>query len=186
MSDFLEPQEEEVSGAKDYALALLARRPYPRKELEQKLRRRGFSEAAIGVAVTFLVEYHYLNDAEFAAFWVSSRSRKRSSGRRRLEQELVSRGIDPQEARDAIRRELPPEDELRAAIELLMTRCRRPTRPGSPSLPGSESQPGAPDGPHPNKKRRLADFLLRRGYNHETVQKALRHVLGDDDGDSMG
>jgi regulatory protein len=166
MTDFREPPEEEVAGARDYALALLARRPYPRRLLENKLRQKGFSEAAIGVTVAFLVEYHYLNDLEFAARWVSSRSRTRPSGKRRLEQELVARGIDPLQARAVIQQELPPEEELRAAIDLLKSRCRR--------------APGAPD---PGLTRRLGEFLLRRGYDYETVKKALEHILGDEDGD---
>lgn len=182
MNDRREPPDEELARAKEYALALLDRRPHTTRELQKKLRQKDFSEATVASVVAFLTEYRYLDDASFAAEWVSHRTRIRPAGRRRLKQELMARGVARDTARVAIRENLSPEEELAAAIELLATRYARITKASrSDSNFVSEVLPKR----DPALKRRLGEFLFRRGFDYDTVLKALRTVLGDDNAEGL-
>lgn len=153
---------DEVSRAMSAALRLLAHRPRSRAEVATRLTRRAFSEAAIARAVDRLVELGYLDDEEFARYWVQNRVEHKPRGGRLLKQELRQKGVDAGTADLVI--EGTGIDEEAAAIELARARAER--------LRGLD--PAA-------RRRRLAGFLRRRGYGWEVVRRALDEALGPED-----
>ncbi len=76
--------------ATEYALRLLAARMYAARELREKLEKVSDSSIAAKV-VEKLLDWGYLNDAEFAEMFVRSRSGR--WGRGRLRYELARRGV---------------------------------------------------------------------------------------------
>ncbi len=155
----------EVERATDSALHFLAYRPRSTREVTDRLRRRGYSDPAIDGAIEKLRGWRYLDDQEFARFWVENRLEYRPSGSRRLRQELRQKGVDGEVVDQTI--EAVEVDELPAAIELARKRVER-LRGLDPIV----------------RRRRLAGFLQRRGYGWDVVKPVIDQVLGEMDEDA--
>lgn len=74
------------------AVGLLARRDHARKELENKLRSKAESAAALEAVLTWCEEHDFINDRRFAGFFVRSRI-ERGHGPLRIRQELRQKGV---------------------------------------------------------------------------------------------
>ena len=101
----------------------------------------------------------YLDDARFAEQWARSRARVRGFGRRRIEQELRSKGIDRGTARDALERFFEDSSESEIA--------RKEAEKKLKSL--SRFEPEV-------RRRRLAGFLERKGFSSEIIRSILHSV----------
>lgn len=86
--------------AKHYALWLLGRREWSAKELEQRLRFKGYLAADIEVAIEFCQKHGLQSDNRFAASKV--RTREASHGNRRISQELALKGISEETRTEAL------------------------------------------------------------------------------------
>lgn len=148
---------DEVSRATNQAVRLLGFRPRSRSEISTRLRRNGFSDEAISAAIEKMVDYGYVNDEDFASFWVENRQQHRPRGRRALKDELRERGVPPEIIDRAI--DEADIDEFGAALELARQRSER--------LQGLE---------HQVWRRRLAGFLQRRGYGWDIVRQVLQEL----------
>ncbi len=155
---------DEASRAINQALRLLGYRPRSSSEISSRLRRNGFSEPAIQSAIERMVEYGYVDDQDFARFWVENRQQHRPRGRRMLESELRQRGVSPDMIDQAI--DEADLDEYGAARELAIKQQER--------YRGLEPEVW---------RRRMAGFLQRRGYGWNVVRQVLDELeRNDDDG----
>jgi regulatory protein len=148
--------------ARAVALDLLARRPWTRRDLTGRLRRRGAPTDVAEAVVAELESRGYVNDRAFALTWAETGARDRSLGRQRLREELQARGIARPLVDAAITRAFVDTDELtqaRVAASRRLTVLRR----------------RAPD----QAARRLHDYLRRRGYPGEVVRQVLRALCHD-------
>jgi regulatory protein len=145
--------------ARAVALDLLARRPWSRRDLARRLRRRGAPADVADTVVADLEARGYVDDRAFATVWAESRARDRGLGPARLRQELLARGIARPLVDLAITRAFEETDEL--------TRARIAATRRLAAL-----------GRHPPERaaRRLHDYLRRRGYPGEVVRQVLRTV----------
>jgi regulatory protein len=137
------------------ALKFLGRRPRTRKEVLEKLTGLGFALDVTHSVVAALIEQGYVDDSEFARRWVEERVVSRKKGRLYVQCELERKGV----AREQIARafdQLEEGAEAEGAFDLL---CRRwPLTSGDPAV----------------KKRRLVQYLLRRGYAPSVIRQAFR------------
>lgn len=78
--------------AKLRSMALLKSRPYTEKQMCDKLRQGFYPETAIKEAVDYLKSYGYINDAGYVAAYLDYH--KETKSRRRMEQDLITKGID--------------------------------------------------------------------------------------------
>lgn len=95
MARVAEPFEESegaTSRCRRKALDLLARRPHFRRQLEEKLRVRGFAEDDVAGVCDRLEESGLLDDLECARSLASGTMRRKRFGPRRLRAELMKRG----------------------------------------------------------------------------------------------
>ena len=145
--------------AKNTAYRLLAFRPRSRAELVTKLKERKYGESVIGMVVKDLERYGYLNDRRFAEQWVIGRMQIRSMGRRRLEQELRSKGLDSDIIRDVLRNAISTDEEWsiaqKAAAKKLQTMKNLDVAV---------------------QKRRLAGYLERKGFTSEIILSITRTI----------
>ncbi len=162
----------DAEAALEIAVHFLGARPRTQWELERRLRRAAASDAVISATLERLAAMGYVDDTAFTRWWAEQRDRHAPRGRRMLEAELRQRGV-------------PPEllESLRG-VEL--------TEPGLDGevLPGTEADRARvalnrhlrgrplPDGIR--AVQRLGAFLMRRGFDPETVRATLR-AAGDDD-----
>jgi regulatory protein len=165
-ADFAAIREaDERSRALAAAVRLLSVRARSRKDLGQRLKRRGFRTVAVDAALTRLEELGYLNDAAFAKSWVEARQAATPRSRRALQFELTRNGVGRELAAEAVS-EVSDSD---AAYDAASRRLR--------SLRNLDEQ---------TFRRRLGSFLTSRGFAYGSARGAIDRCwrelhAGDDD-----
>ena len=137
-----------------YTLWLLTGRDYTRKQIRDRLARKGFEEEEIAGVLEKLAEYRLVDDAAYARAFVASRSRNKGS--LALARELRQRGVTDELAERALQG-LDTEKELASALDLLARNAWRFT----------ETE---------DVRRGLARahaFLARRGFPPDVAREAL-------------
>jgi len=158
--DLAELQERDaIEKAVEQAVNLLSYRPRSTGEIRTRLGEKEFSEAAIEAAITRLNRLGYLDDRQFARFWVEDRLRNRPRGRRALQYELRQKGIA-----DSLINEVLDDllDERLAAYEAAEARVRR--------MRGASQR---------EFKQKVGAFLQRRGFGYEAANRALESLIED-------
>ncbi|TVR74463.1 MAG: regulatory protein RecX [Spirochaetaceae bacterium] len=84
------------------AVELLSRRDHSEKELQRKLRSRGFSPGAIALALRRVQEQEYQSDDRFALSWTRYRMSGKGVSRTALLAGLARRGVDRETANRAV------------------------------------------------------------------------------------
>lgn len=109
----------DLAAAKQKVYRLLAMRPHSEKELETKLRAKGFPEAVIKEALEKLRDLKYLNDASFAIQWARNLAVNKLWGNRKISAGLQEKGVAVHLIGDAIasvRQELSEEEAIALLI----------------------------------------------------------------------
>lgn len=157
-------REDDLHQVYDAALNLLSYRPRSVAELRGRLERKGYDNQMIDEALTRLQRLGVVGDAEFARFWVENRQVHSPRGGRMLRSELRFKGVD----RETIEGALPDsEAEDDAAYRVAHSKAR--------SLKGLEWR---------EFRRRLGDYLVRRGFGYETANSVARRVWAEENGHS--
>ncbi|WP_249199141.1 recombination regulator RecX [Photobacterium sp. GJ3] len=78
--------------AKEAAVGYLSRRDHAERELQQKLKMRGYSEQDVQEAIDFCQDYQWLDDARYAAMAVRNGVTK-GWGKLRIQQEMKMKGV---------------------------------------------------------------------------------------------
>jgi|SRR5579883_3271934 len=155
---------EEVRRATDASLRLLEVRPRARREIETRLKQKGYEEQIIADSIAALTRLGLIDDAQFAAQWVESRSRSRPGGVRKLKTELYQKGVGKEQIEEAVGT-VSEDDEADLARRALSKKLR--------PLPGDKDS-------RREEWRRLAGFLQRRGFGWDVTKKALAEVFEAD------
>ncbi len=150
---------DELAKARQYALRLLSYRSYSIKEFRQRLQRKGFPLDTIDKIVPLMIDYGYLNDGAYARSLMELLIERRGYGSRRLLQELLSRGIDRCLAVELLD-EISDGQEMERALALARKKIRTLSR-----LDRSRTY------------RRLASFLMRKGFPVEISRRVLEEIL---------
>jgi regulatory protein len=152
--------EDERRKGKIAALRILSRRDHSEKELQNKLIRKGYSEGTVQWVLSDLREKQFLNDQTFAEHFAKNRLIEHPSGRRQIAYELKKKGIPDSLIEKTIEKTYSKCDETDLARQLVLKKAK--------SL---ENQPVL------KKKKKIGDFLIRRGFEWETVKEILDEVL---------
>ena len=142
-------QADERQQARDASLRLLAYRPRSEAELRSRLVRRGLPAAVVDDTMERLREQGLLDDAAFARYWVEARQRSSPRGRGLLRRELLAKGIAAETASQAVAAVADEDVARRAAVK---------------------KAHGLRNLDYPTFRRRLGQFLLRRGFPYETAR----------------
>ena len=86
----------DLAAAKQKAYRLLSMRPHSEKELEKKLREKGFPAVVIKEALEKLHDLKYLNDESFAIGWARDLAANKLRGNRKIIASLREKGVAPQ------------------------------------------------------------------------------------------
>jgi regulatory protein len=146
-----------AKSAKVAALRFLKYRPCSIAELKEKLEAKGFSSTETEAAVIELTASGLLDDRAFTKSWINYRL-ARPFGFRRIIQELKAKGIDQEMIEQAVA-EIEGYNPEAVALGLVQRRWQR-----------------LPDIDPLKKKKRVLDFLLRRGFEVEIVMKVIKKL----------
>lgn len=148
-----------LDDAKTAICAMLARRAHSRKELAQKLRRKGFSKDIIEEALAEADAQRLIDDRAFAESFVRRRLRQTQLGARKLQAELYQKGVSRSIVKQALSNAENDDESLcRAAAEKKWKTLQKE----------SDAQ---------KRRRKLFDFLLRRGFEWDVIQRATATLL---------
>lgn len=147
--------DDEYERAYQSALHFLGARPRSADEVQRSLQKKGFDEETIAAAIARLVEHHYLDDEEFARYWLENRSRFRPRSARAIRYELRQKGVE----RAAIEEALAGMDEDEAAWAAAASKLDRWR-----------------DLPEDEFTHKLAGFLARRGFGFDTVRRTVQRA----------
>jgi regulatory protein len=141
--------------ALESALRLLSYRPRSESEIGTRLRRAGTTAEVIEETIERLRGAGLIDDESFARDWVDGRQSRSPRSRRLLASELSAHGIGRRILETAVAELDDAESAYRAAER----------RAGSlQSLP------------YPEFRQRLSGFLLRRGFDYDTVRKTVARL----------
>ncbi|MCH5191144.1 MAG: regulatory protein RecX [Oscillospiraceae bacterium] len=133
-------------------LDFLSRRPYGKKELIRKLCEKGHEKEAAEKACERLLELGILNDEEYARILAEELFERKGYGKKRINQELVYRGIDREIAQNAV--DALDNDAVKRIILVVRKKY----------LNKLDDEKG---------KRRAVDGLMRLGYSYSDIKTAL-------------
>ncbi|KDM92606.1 recombination regulator RecX [Photobacterium galatheae] len=78
--------------AKEAAVGYLSRRDHAERELQRKLKQRGYSDPEVSEAIAYCQDYNWLDDARYAAMAIRSGLAK-GWGKLRIQQEMKMKGV---------------------------------------------------------------------------------------------
>jgi len=144
-----------ITETKRVVFRLLKYRPRSENEIATKLRDKNFSPVLIRQTIEYFQKIGVINDQQFALGWIRSRLNK-PFGIYRIRQELKHKGIDEDIIAEAMRLAEQDYDEYEAIIGLAQKRLRKYA-----ALDRTKA------------RRRLYEYLARRGFHSGTIIKAL-------------
>ena len=147
-----------LSQCRAAALGLLKIRPRSIKELEAKLKDKEFAASEIAEAVEYCRQSRLLDDRAFTVAWVQYRL-ARPFGFQRIIRELKEKGVEESIIAEAVGRAKEGFCEQEAACALARRRAGR--------LSGIDPV---------KRKKRVLDFLIRRGFPMEAAYKAIKNI----------
>ena len=110
----------DLAAARQKAYRLLSLRPHSEKEMEKKLREKGFPAVVIKETLEKLHDLKYLNDASFAIGWARNLAVNKLWGNRKIIASLQEKGIAAQLINDAIataRIEISEEEAIAVLVK---------------------------------------------------------------------
>jgi len=142
------------------ALEFLSYRPRSEKEVRDKLKTKQVELHIVEKIITKLKEKKFLNDEEFARGWIESRNRFKPRSLRLIKIELKQKGIGEDIFNKLISDSGFAINDLNSAKKLVQKKIER-----FKSLPKQEIY------------QKLGRFLASKGFNWDTIKKAIDGIL---------
>lgn len=143
--------------ALDKAVSLLAVRSRTEREIADALRKNAYGEPVVARVMARLHEAGYINDAEFAEHWASSRASK-GMGTMRIRMELRHKGVEQSAIDDAVS-SMDQDTLFDGAVKAAQKAAR-----------GRDLSQAA-------ERQKVLAALARRGFDYATSRRALQQVM---------
>ena len=141
------------------ALKFLSYRPRSEKEIRDKLRRKKASEEIINKIISRLKENNFLNDEEFAKWWIEQRTNFKPRSVRLIKIELKQKGIDKELIDETIDHLPSTIDDLSSAKKLIEKRISR-------------YKNLTPD----KKFQKIARYLSSKGFDYDIIKEIFKDL----------
>jgi regulatory protein len=151
--------------AYEKTLNFLSFRQRSESEIRKYLKKKEQPEDHIDRIVERLRNAGLIDDKAFAGMWVENRAAFKPKGKRALKAELRAKGVPAAEIEAA----LENVDEAQAAQQLANSRAVRIMRAKPTKI---------------EFKKKLFDFLARRGFGYETISDAVERAWREHGGDT--
>ncbi len=157
---------EDKNKAKNFALDFIGYRSRSVWEVTQRLKKRGHTQEIIEQVIGDLHRSGLLDDVQFAAQWARHRMATKPVGEHLLRHELKLKGISDEIIEKTLTETFGQTSQRALADDLIRIREKR-----YHSLDIAKA------------RRRMADFLIRRGFPREIVWEAVARAMDARDGD---
>lgn len=163
-------QEEEVQSARTYAVNYwLKYGERSEAEMRARLEARGYAPEVAAETIRWLRDQGVLDDARVAAALIPALRQGKRAGPRLVAQKLRQKRIPAEICRQALQEAYAGADLAAEAAEAARRRLARMQEPDPV-----------------RRRKRLTDFLLRRGFPYGAVRTAVAAVLDDEVGGADG
>ena len=151
--------KDEFSLAKRSAFHFLKIRDRSEKEIRTQLNKKKFSQETIEQTVQYLKKLELINDRQFARDWIRMRLQK-PFGLRRIFFELKTlKGVSEEILKEEMSvgsKEYSPDEALAALVQKRVSKYKNLDEP--------------------KRKRRVFEYLIRRGFDLEQVKKVVERL----------
>ncbi len=145
----------------DKAYKFLTYRPRSEKEVRDNLKKMKAPQDIIESVITFLKGKKYLNDEEFAKWWIEQRIKFKQKSKKVLRIELLQKGIEKELIIKLIEEtEEKPIRDIDQAKEIVEKKIKK-----YKGLPKAEVY------------HKLGAYLARQGFDWETIRSSIDAVL---------
>jgi regulatory protein len=138
----------------------LSFRPRSIKEVEDYLKKKKTTDVDLKRVIEKLKSQKFLNDEEFARWWIESRTKARPRSSRLITLELKQKGIEKELIDSIFENSKEIASDFEKAYALALKRA--------PKLKNLERQ---------KAYEKLARFLASRGFNWDTIKEVIDQVL---------
>lgn len=143
-----------IKRARKRAMFLLEKMDRTESQLRDKLRQGFYGEDIIDDAITYVKNYHYVDDARYAQGYV--RCQKERKSKRQIQADLMRRGISKELTEEAIEREYEGDTEEELIQKWL------------------EKKHYSSDNGDIKAKQKMYQFLMRKGFRSEDILHILQ------------
>lgn len=143
--------------AKDKAYKFLGYKARSEKEVRDKLTKENYPQEIIDRIIELFKHYNYINDENYTKAYINNRIKFKPRAKRMLKYELAQKGIDSDTIENII--DSSNIDETDIAINLLQKKLKN-----KKDIEQKE-------------KQRIYNYMLKRGFDYETINKAFKEVL---------
>jgi len=160
---------EEENLARERSFRFIGYRQRSEKEIRTKLLQNEFLPSIIDSTIIYLKNLGYVDDRAFAEAYVHDTLMKKPSGKRLLRRQLRLKGIAVDIIDDVLQK-IGNEEELSLAREAARKHVKRSGTSRKPSIHRNA-------GERLKQRKRLADYLARRGFAWDTVSLVVKELF---------
>ena len=157
----VQKQENEFQKASTAALRLLSLCDRSRKDLQQKLSKKGYSSEIVTRVILKLESMGYLDDSRYALRYAADAIRIKNRGPHSIKYELQQKGITREIIEETISKVFDDHDEMTVARRALIKKY--PARPPRTEI------------------RKLSDYLRRKGFSYDIIMAIIKESWKEDD-----
>lgn len=154
----METKPKTYNRAKEYCLYLLENSMKTEMEIRRKLKSKDYSEEIINKAIEFLKSYSFIDDKQYAIYYIKEKIEYESQ--KKIRYELMKRGIN----KDIIDEKLLSADEKAEYNSAYLCAQKKYKNLTSRNYEKEII------------RKKLFDFLFRKGYNYELIKKVINNV----------
>lgn len=153
-------QAEEQWAAREYFFRILSHRDHSRKELKDKAYKKGYYGSFIEEILDEFEQKEYINDRKFALKYTADKFEFNNWGPYKIRTQLFKKGISKTVTEECIR-EVFEDDAIKESMaDLIRKKRKRYLRE-----------------PEEKRKKKIFDFLMRKGYNSNDILKHMDELL---------
>jgi len=150
--------------AKNIAINYLSYRPRSSKEVIIHLTKKGFEHECAEQVARHLQSIKMIDDERFAHAYVRDKLKRKPTGQALLRQQLLVKGISSAMADKILAELVSPQSQQASALQAAKRKIQL-TQHLAKKIDAEK------------RKKRILDFLLRRGFSYEIALKTIRTTL---------
>lgn len=146
--------------AERVAINYLSYKPRSINEVRRKLWSKKISDVMIDITIEKMKNYGYLDDEKYTRGWIEERIRTRGFSSSKIKSELFLKGISKEIIENNLTEIYTPELEIKTAKRIAKKQMRKYKNLDEKVI-----------------RRRIINFLLRKGYNYSTIESILPGII---------
>lgn len=159
---------DEYQRAKNAALRLLGLCDRSRKDLKDRLFKKGCPPEVIEAVLSEMESLGYIDDGRFAMRFAVDAMKRKNSGPQAIISGLQKKGVTRDIIEDVVGTIFVDDTVMAVARKALSLKLNKRLKSGCSSLQRDEL-------------KRLSDYLRRKGFSYDIIREAIREIATDDD-----